>query len=161
MSESRPRVSHGFSSRSLSWKLHSYEDAIERHLASEVERAGSRRAFLTTSRSMDEKTDTLKRAEVPLAARLAGSYAGVESDSTYRSVQAATVAAKEAGADLLVAIGGGSVIVAVRAMSIFLCEQADPFQLMTQYPEGQPAFSPKLNAPKLPIINLVTTPRLR
>ena len=110
---------------------------------------------------MDEKTDTLKRAEVPLAARLAGSYAGVESDSTYRSVQAATVAAKEAGADLLVAIGGGSVIVAVRAMSIFLCEQADPFQLMTQYPEGRPAFSPKLNAPKLPIINLVTTPRLR
>ena len=59
------------------------------------------------------------------------------------------------------AIGGGSVIVAVTAVNISLCEQADPFRLMTQYPEGQPAFSPKLNAPKLPIINVVTTPRLR
>jgi len=29
---------------------------------------------------------------------------------------------------------------------------------MTQYPEGKRAFSPRLNAPKLPIINVVTTP---
>lgn len=35
MPESRPRVSHGFSSRSQSWKMHSYEDVLERHLASE------------------------------------------------------------------------------------------------------------------------------
>ena len=57
MSESRPRVSHGFSSRSLSWKMHSYEDVLERHLASEVERAGSRRAFLITSIEVDRRED--------------------------------------------------------------------------------------------------------
>jgi alcohol dehydrogenase class IV len=46
----------------------------------------------------------------------------------------------------------------VRAVAIFLGESGDPFELMTQYPEGKPAFSPRLNAPKPPIINIVTTP---
>ncbi|MEX2032670.1 MAG: iron-containing alcohol dehydrogenase, partial [Dehalococcoidia bacterium] len=45
-----------------------------------------------------------------------------------------------------------------RVVDIFLCEPGDPFEIMTQYPEGKPAHSPRLNQPKLPIINVVTTP---
>ena len=67
-------------------------------------------------------------------------------------------AASEAAADLLIAVGGGSVIVATRAVAIFLAEPGDPFQIMTQYPEGRPAYSPRLLAPKPPIINIPTTP---
>ena len=152
------KASRGFSSRSQTWRLHSYEDAIERHLASEVDRAGSRAVFLITSRSIAEKTQTLIRAQRNLGTRFVGAYAGIENDSTFRSVDSATAAARAAGADLLVAIGGGSVIVATRAVNIFLSESADPFDLMTQYPEDGPAFSPRLDDPKLPIINIVTTP---
>src|SRR6202020_660200 len=83
---------------------------------------------------------------------------GIEKDSTYVSVRAATTAAREAGADLLIAVGGGSVIVATRAVAIFMAEPGDPFQIMTQYPEGKPAYSPRLLAPKPPIINIPTTP---
>ena len=43
-------------------------------------------------------------------------------------------------------------------MAIFLGEAGDPFALMTQYPEGKPAYSPRLLAPKLPIVNIPTTP---
>jgi alcohol dehydrogenase class IV len=55
---------------------------------------------------------------------------------TFGSVVAATAAAREAGADLIVAVGGGSVLVAARAVDIFLCEADGPFDLMTQYPDG-------------------------
>ena len=78
--------------------------------------------------------------------------------STYASVHAATAAARDAAAELLIAVGGGSVIVAVRAVAIFMAESGDPFRIMTQYPEGKPAYSPRLLAPKPPIINIPTTP---
>ena len=87
-----------------------------------------------------------------------GVFDGIENDSTYGSVQAATAAAREADADLLDAVGGGSVIVSVRAVAIFLAEPGDPFEIMTQYPEGEPAYSPRLMEPKLSIINIPTTP---
>ena len=73
-------------------------------------------------------------------------------------MSAATEAAREAGADLLIAVGGGSVIIAARAVAIFMAEPGDPFQIMTQYPEGRPAYSPRLAAAKPPIINVPTTP---
>jgi alcohol dehydrogenase class IV len=47
--------------------------------------------------------------------------------------------------------------VGVRVVAILLAEQGDPFSLITQYPEGKPAYSPRLMAPKLPIINVPTT----
>jgi alcohol dehydrogenase class IV len=67
-------------------------------------------------------------------------------------------AARAAGADLLIAVGGGSVLVGTRAIAILLAEKGDPYTLMTHYPVGQPAVSPRLTAPKPPIINIVTTP---
>ena len=69
-------------------------------------------------------------------------------------VQAATDAAQAAAADMLIAAGGGSVLVAVRVVAVYLGEGGSPFELMTQYPEGKPAYSPRLMAPKLPIINV-------
>ncbi len=151
-------TSVGFGARSFTWKLYSFEDAIERHLRSEVERIGSQRAFVVTSKSIAAKTQTVTRVANALGDRFAGSFTGIENDSTYASVAAATAAARAAGADSLIGIGGGSVLVATRAVNIFLCEAGDPFSLMTQYPEGRPAYSPRLDAPKLPIFNIVTTP---
>ncbi len=49
-------------------------------------------------------------------------------------------------------------MVATRVVAIYLAEAGDPFAIMTQYPEGKPAYSPRLMAPKLPIINIPTTP---
>jgi len=149
---------HGFSARSYEWRLHSDEEAIERYLATEVARAGSRRAFVIASPSIASRTSTIDRIAETLGDRYAGAFARIEVDSTYRSVAAATDAAREAEADLLIAVGGGSVIVAARVVDVLLCEDGDPFELMTQYPEGKPAVSPRLMAPKLPIINVPTTP---
>jgi alcohol dehydrogenase class IV len=131
---------------------------IEEGLKEAVHRVRAKRAFVVCSRSVNRRTDTVRRIEAVLGDGYAGVYDGIEKDSTYVSVCAAKDAAIEAGADLLIAVGGGSVMVATRVVAIFMAEQADPFQIMTQYPEGKPAYSPRLLAPKAPIINIPTTP---
>ena len=140
------------------WRLYCGAQAIEQGLKESVERARAKRAFVICSPSVNRRTDTVRRIEAALGPLFAGVFDGIEKDSTYASVRGATDAAREAGADLLIAVGGGSVLVAVRAVAIFLAETGDPFTLMTQYPEGRPAYSPRLMAPKPPIINIPTTP---
>jgi alcohol dehydrogenase class IV len=73
-------------------------------------------------------------------------------------VLAGTAAARAAGADLIVAVGGGSAMVTARAIVILLAEKGDIHEICTQYPPGQAPVSPKLLAPKIPNILVVTTP---
>lgn len=141
-----------------SWRLYSGPNAIEERMREAVDRVGAKRAFVICSPSVNKRTDTIRRIETALGDRYAGVFDGIEKDSTYASVVAAKEAAEDANADLLIAVGGGSVIVSVRVVAIYLGEEGDPFEIMTQYPEGKPAYSPRLMAPKLPIINVPTTP---
>jgi len=147
-----------FRAAGYAWRLHCGRSVIEQGLNEAVDRAGARRAFVVCSPSVNRRTDIVRRIAAALGQRHAGVFDGIEKDSTYASVRAATQAAREAAADLLIAVGGGSVIVATRAVAIFLAEPGDPFDIMTQYPEGRPAYSPRLLAPKPPIINIPTTP---
>jgi len=123
-----------------------------------VARAGARRAFVVCSPSINGRTDIVRRIEKALGPVFAGVFDQIEKDCPYPNVCAARDAAREANADLLVAVGGGSVLVATRAVAIFLGEDRSPFELMTQYPADKPAYSPRLAAPKLPIVNIPTTP---
>jgi alcohol dehydrogenase class IV len=148
----------GFRSAGHSWRLHCGPQVIEEHLKEAVARAGARRAFVICSPSINRRTDVVRRIATSLGERYAGVFDGIEKDCPYPNVCVAKDAAFAAEADLLIAVGGGSVIVATRAVAIFLGEQGDPFEIMTQYPEGRPAFSPRLLAPKLPIVNIPTTP---
>lgn len=148
----------GFRAAGFSWRLHCGRQAIELGIKEAVDRAGAKRAFVVCSPSINRRTNTVRRIEAALGPLYAGVFDGIEKDSTYASVKAAKDAAVAAGADLLIAVGGGSVIVAVRAVAIFMAEPGDPFKIMTQYPEGKPAYSPRLMAPKPPIINIPTTP---
>ena len=147
-----------FRAAGYAWRLYCGKQVIEQDLKPAVDRAGAKRAFVVCSPSVNRRTDTVRRIEATLGPLYAGVYDGIEKDSTYATVRAATEAARNASADLLIAVGGGSVIVATRAVAIFLAEPGDPFRIMTQYPEGKPAHSPRLLAPKPPIINIPTTP---
>ena len=140
------------------WRLYCGAEVLEQYLPEAANRAKAGRAFVICSPSINRRTDTVERIKAALGERYAGVFDGIEKDSTYASVQAAADAAREAGADMLIAAGGGSVLVAVRVVAVYLGESGSPFELMTQYPEGKPAYSPRLMAPKLPIINIPTTP---
>jgi len=149
---------YSFRAAGYSWRLYCGREVIEQSLKEAADRAGAKRAFVVCSPSVNRRTDTVRRIEVTLGDRYAGVFDGIEKDSTYASVLAAKEAANAASADLLIAVGGGSVIVATRAVAIFMAEPGNPFEIMTQYPEGKPAYSPRLLAPKPPIINIPTTP---
>ena len=139
------------------WRLYAGVEAL-RHLADEVRRHKAQRAFVICGQTVAHRTNLLERITTQLGALYAGAFDAMDKDSTWPAVQRATEAARAAAADLLIAVGGGSVIVGTRVVAILLAETGDPYTLMTQYPAGKPAVSPRLMAPKPPIINVVTTP---
>ncbi len=87
----------------------------------EAERYGAKRIFVTSTRSLAQKNDgPLQRLERALGSLHAGTYATIKSHSPREDVVAGANAARAAKADLLVAVGGGSVIDATKAMQLCL-----------------------------------------
>jgi len=148
---------HTFRAVGYPLRLYSGVNALDR-LPDEIDRRKAKRAFVICGNTVATKTDLLGRLQTLLGPSYAGAYTAMDKDSSWPAVRDATEAARDAGADLLIALGGGSVIVGTRVVAILLAEKGDAFSLMTQYPEGKPAFSPRLMAPKPPIVNVVTTP---
>ena len=146
-----------FRAASFPWRLYCGPDALA-DLAAEVRRNQATRAFVICGQTVAHDTNLLHRIADGLGPLYAGAFDRMDKDCSYTRVTEATVAAREARADLVIALGGGSVIQGARVVVILLAEKGDAFELMTQYPEGKPAVSPRLMAPKMPIINVPTTP---
>jgi alcohol dehydrogenase class IV len=146
-----------FRYRSYRLSIHAGKGALDK-LQGEVERHKSKRAFVVCGQSVATKTDLVSRIKSNLGDRYAGAFEGVEGKSPLPSVQKGAAAAREAGADLIVAVGGGSAMVTARAIIILLAEKGDIHEICTQYPSGQAPVSPKLMAPKIPNILVLTTP---
>ena len=140
-----------FRYRSYPLSIQAGKGSLEQ-LRSEVDRAKAKRAFVVCGKSIATKTDLLDRVKANLGDKYAGAFTGVETSSPLPSVLDGTTAAREAGADLIVAVGGGSAMVTARAIIILLAEKGDIHQICTQYPPGQAPVSPKLLAPKIPNI---------
>ena len=75
------------------------------------------RAFVITGRSLNEKTNLVRRVEALLGGRHAGTFAGIGQHTPGRAVEQATVEAELAAADLLISVGGGSVIDGTKAVA--------------------------------------------
>jgi len=103
-------------------------------ILAEAERTGAQRVFVTSTRSLTQKQDgPLQRVETALAGRHAGTYASIRSHSPREDVVAGTRAARAANADLLLAVGGGSVIDATKAMQLCLWLGLDSTEAMEPY----------------------------
>jgi len=88
-------------------------------LADEVRRAGAERVFVTTTRSL---TGGALVAGIvnSLGSRFAGKFDAIAAHSPREAVVAGAEALRGAGADLVVAVGGGSVIDATKVMLLAL-----------------------------------------
>ena len=136
-------------------RLYSGKDALE-NLPAELKRHRAKRAFIVCGRSVSRKTPLVSRIRTILGDSLAGVFDEMAKESPLSAVLAARDAARAAQADLLIGIGAGSVVQATRVVAILLAETRPVEELITQYPDDGPAISPKLLAPKLPIINVLT-----
>ena len=140
-----------FRHRSFPLSIHAGKDALEQ-LRGEVDRTKAKRAFIVCGRSVARKTDLIGRIRAKLDDKVAGVFDGVEESSPLPSVLRGTAAAREAGADLIIAVGGGSAMVTARAIIILLAEKGDIHEICTQYPPGGAPVSPRLMARKIPNI---------
>ena len=146
---------HEFRLVSYPLRLYSGKDALE-NLPLELKRQAARRAFIVCGRTVSRKTGLITRIRRLLGEACAGVFDEIEKDSTLVSILRARDAAREAMGDLVIAVGAGSVLQAARIVVILLAETRPVEELVTQYQEHGPAVSPKLLAPKLPIINVLT-----
>jgi alcohol dehydrogenase class IV len=73
------------------------------------------RAFVVTGRSLDRETGLVRRVEALLGGRHAGTFAGMGQHTPGGAVELAAGEAEVAGADLLVSVGGGSVVDGTKA----------------------------------------------
>jgi alcohol dehydrogenase class IV len=86
----------------------------------ETDRLRKQRVFMVVSNTLNRTTDEITKVRLALGDRFAGLYDHVPPHTTRASVVEAAAQARQAGADLIVAIGDGSVVVAGKAMCVCL-----------------------------------------
>ena len=145
--------------RSVSYpvRVHAGTNALAR-LADEAERLRAGRVLVVCGQTVGKGTDLVERAEQSLGDKFAGVYDGVRAGSPLPSVEQGVEMAARTGADLLVALGGGSAVVTTRAIVILLAEGGRGQDHATKYPPGKPPVSPRLMKAKIPNVVVATTP---
>jgi maleylacetate reductase len=128
-------------------------------LLEEVARYGSERVFIVSTRSLHSLEEgPLQRIERALGDRHVGTFGSVRSHSPREDVVAIAKAASDARADLLVAIGGGSVIDATKTAQLCLWLRLESPEALEPYrggarPEVARKFSPPENAIRMVAIS--------
>jgi maleylacetate reductase len=99
--------------------------ALAEHLEAELDRFGSRRVFVVTTRSVAANPALLGELERRLGGRFVGAFSGIGQHAPAASVAAAVSAAASVQADALISFGGGSPIDATKAVAFALATGLD------------------------------------
>jgi alcohol dehydrogenase class IV len=132
-------------------------------LAAEAARLGARRVFFVVSRTLNTQTSEIAKMREALGDRVAGVFDGIPQHTSREVVAQATQAALDAGADLIVAVGGGSVVDAAKIMTLCMehritdpgLEGLDPFETKPG-PDGRPV-RPEFRGPTVRMIAIPST----
>src|ERR1700747_1951467 len=129
--------------------------------AQEVDRVEAQSVFILASGTLARETDTFERLRGMLGNRLAGVCAKIGAHTPRTDVVAAANAAREAGADLIVTLGGGSVTDAAKMVALCLGHGVTtPVQLdayrATIGADGK-VMRPKVQPPALRTVSIPTT----
>lgn len=89
-------------------------------IAAEAERLGAARVFILAGGHLLHQTDEIRRIQAALGNRHAASHAGIRPHVPLGDLLAAADVARSVSADLIVAIGGGSVIDAAKMIGLCL-----------------------------------------
>src|SRR5215472_12942501 len=128
-------------------------------LAQEVDRLDTRAVFILASGTLARTTDTIDRLRQVLGNRIAGVCAKIGAHTPRTDVVAATNAAREAGADLLVTIGGGSVTDAAKMVGLCLGNGVTkPEQLDDHRAQIAADGSPRRPAVEPPAVRMIAIP---
>lgn len=89
-------------------------------IVAQMDRLGTRRAFLMVSGTLNRQTDEIEKIRRALGSRCAGVFDAMPAHTPREAVIAAARAAREADADLIVTVGGGSITDGAKAVQLCL-----------------------------------------
>lgn len=128
----------------------------------EVERLDAQRVFLLVSNTLNNKTDEIRKLREALGGKYAATYDDIPAHIPRDAVLRAAAVAREAGADLIVSVGGGSITDAGKNVALCLehgiteLDQFEPFRLKTDPLTGV-VTAPQFRGPAIRQIAVPTT----
>nr|WP_249810172.1 iron-containing alcohol dehydrogenase [Bradyrhizobium sp. 157] len=125
-------------------------------LVAQLDRLGTRRAFLMVSGTLNRETDVIDTIRRALGPRCVGTFDAMPPHTPRSAVIAASKQARAADADLIVTIGGGSITDGAKAVQLCLANDirsADDIDRIKASRGG----SPQLAAPTVRQISVPTT----
>lgn len=129
-------------------------------IAAEAERLGAQRVFVLSGKTLNTRTEEVAKVRAALGARFAGVFDHMPAHSPRDAVVACANAAREAGTDLIVSFGGGSVTDGCKAVTICLehdirdVDGLEPFRSVVT--DGK-RHVPEFRAPRVRQIAVPTT----
>jgi len=139
----------------------SFGTPMEEAVAAEVARLGAERVFLMVSGTLNRETDEIANLRRALGNKVVGEFDKMAPHTPRGDVIAATRAAREAKADLIVTFGGGSITDGAKAVSMCLANDIDSPEAMDMLrsvvnPDGS-VTPPEIAAPSVHQITIPTT----
>ena len=129
-------------------------------VAEEACTLGAHRVFLMVSHTLNNTTDEIEKVRVALGNLCSGTFDRMAPHTPRADVMAATRAAREAGADLIVTVGGGSITDGAKTVRLCLANDIDtPEGIDALRPEAKPDGT--LGPPdgvKAPMVKQITVP---
>jgi maleylacetate reductase len=137
------------------------EEVVFGHPAAEaivgqMDRLGAQRAFLMVSGTLNRQTDEISKIRAALGARCAGLFDAMPAHTPREAVIAATNAARDTKADLIVTVGGGSITDGAKAVQLCLANGIDDIAGIDRI-RVRNGVAPDLTAPTVRQVSVPTT----
>ena len=131
---------------------HPAADAV----VAQMDRLGTSRAFLMVSGTLNRETDEITKIKAALGARCAGLFDAMPAHTPREAVIAATNAAREARADLIVTVGGGSITDGAKAVQLCLANGIDSVDGIERI-RTHKGVAPRMAGPSVRQVSVPTT----
>lgn len=125
-------------------------------IVAQMDRLGTRRAFLMVSGTLNRQTDEITKIKDALGERCAGLFDAMPAHTPREAVIAASQAARAVNADLIVTVGGGSITDGAKAVQLCLANGIDDIEGIERI-RVHKGVAPEMNAPTVRQISVPTT----